>query len=71
MVGTVRSVNIFDTRWKELLIVCVGLCLGGKKCPDCDFVYGTKWELNRHMKNKHIQKVVEETWEVNMYTYID
>ncbi|XP_034467481.1 zinc finger protein ZFAT-like isoform X1 [Hippoglossus hippoglossus] len=36
---------------------------GGKKCPDCDFVYGTKWELNRHMKSKHIQKVVEETWE--------
>ncbi|XP_053289288.1 zinc finger protein ZFAT isoform X2 [Pleuronectes platessa] len=34
---------------------------GGKKCPDCDFVYGTKWELNRHMKNKHIQRV--ETWE--------
>ncbi|XP_069393764.1 zinc finger protein ZFAT isoform X2 [Paralichthys olivaceus] len=40
---------------------------GGKKCPECDFVYGTKWELNRHMKSKHRQKVVEEvvqeTWE--------
>ncbi|XP_058132063.1 zinc finger protein ZFAT isoform X2 [Dasypus novemcinctus] len=32
---------------------------GGLKCPVCSFVYGTKWELNRHLKNKHGLKVVE------------
>ncbi|XP_035305488.1 zinc finger protein ZFAT isoform X3 [Cricetulus griseus] len=32
---------------------------GGLKCPVCSFVYGTKWEFNRHMKNKHGLKVVE------------
>ncbi|XP_047453704.1 zinc finger protein ZFAT-like isoform X2 [Mugil cephalus] len=37
---------------------------GGLKCPECDFVYGTKWELNRHLKCKHSLKVVEGTWEV-------
>ncbi|XP_041798409.1 zinc finger protein ZFAT-like isoform X2 [Chelmon rostratus] len=37
---------------------------GGIKCPECDFVYGTKWELNRHLKSKHSLKVVEGTWEV-------
>ncbi|CAN9514009.1 unnamed protein product [Ophioblennius macclurei] len=37
---------------------------GGMKCPECDFVYGTKWELNRHLKNKHSMKVVEGPWEV-------
>ncbi|XP_061572426.1 zinc finger protein ZFAT-like isoform X2 [Cololabis saira] len=37
---------------------------GGMKCPECDFVYGTKWELNRHLKSKHSMKVVEATWEV-------
>ncbi|XP_029928604.1 zinc finger protein ZFAT isoform X2 [Myripristis murdjan] len=26
---------------------------GGMKCPLCEFVYGTKWELNRHLKKKH------------------
>ena len=40
------------------------LCLGGMKCPQCEFVYGTKWELNRHLKNKHSMKVVEGTWGV-------
>lgn len=35
------------------------------KCPECEFVYGTKWELNRHLKSKHSLKVVEGTWEVN------
>ncbi|XP_024123707.1 zinc finger protein ZFAT isoform X3 [Oryzias melastigma] len=32
---------------------------GGMKCPECEFVYGTKWELNRHLKSKHNLKVVE------------
>ncbi|XP_057648617.1 zinc finger protein ZFAT isoform X1 [Chionomys nivalis] len=32
---------------------------GGLKCPVCNFVYGTKWEFNRHLKNKHGLKVVE------------
>uniref|UniRef100_A0A3Q3WQH7 C2H2-type domain-containing protein n=1 Tax=Mola mola TaxID=94237 RepID=A0A3Q3WQH7_MOLML len=45
-------------------LFCVCLCLGGMKCPQCEFVYGTKWELNRHLKNKHSMKVVEGTWEV-------
>ncbi|XP_030606742.1 zinc finger protein ZFAT isoform X2 [Archocentrus centrarchus] len=37
---------------------------GGIKCPECEFVYGTKWELNRHLKSKHSLKVVEGHWEV-------
>uniref|UniRef100_A0A671TN13 Zinc finger and AT hook domain containing n=1 Tax=Sparus aurata TaxID=8175 RepID=A0A671TN13_SPAAU len=37
---------------------------GGLKCPECEFVYGTKWELNRHLKSKHSLKVVEGTWEL-------
>ncbi|XP_037310032.1 zinc finger protein ZFAT-like isoform X2 [Pungitius pungitius] len=37
---------------------------GGMKCPECEFVYGTKWELNRHLKRKHSLKVVEGSWEV-------
>ncbi|XP_045142899.1 zinc finger protein ZFAT [Echinops telfairi] len=40
---------------------------GGLKCPVCSFVYGTKWEFNRHLKNKHALKLVENegdpTWE--------
>lgn len=40
-------------------------CLGGMKCPQCEFVYGTKWELNRHLKSKHNLKVMEGSWEVN------
>ncbi|XP_007462476.1 PREDICTED: zinc finger protein ZFAT isoform X1 [Lipotes vexillifer] len=32
---------------------------GCLKCPVCSFVYGTKWEFNRHLKNKHGLKVVE------------
>ncbi|XP_030014418.1 zinc finger protein ZFAT isoform X3 [Sphaeramia orbicularis] len=36
---------------------------GVLKCPVCEFVYGTKWELNRHLKNKHQLNVVEITWE--------
>ncbi|XP_011603794.1 zinc finger protein ZFAT isoform X1 [Takifugu rubripes] len=37
---------------------------GGMKCPQCEFVYGTKWELNRHLKSKHNLKVMEGSWEV-------
>uniref|UniRef100_A0A8I3RW12 Zinc finger protein ZFAT n=1 Tax=Canis lupus familiaris TaxID=9615 RepID=A0A8I3RW12_CANLF len=41
---------------------------GGLKCPVCSFVYGTKWEFNRHLKNKHGLKLVENEgdpkWEV-------
>nr|XP_043890897.1 zinc finger protein ZFAT-like isoform X2 [Solea senegalensis] len=36
---------------------------GGRKCPECEFVYGTTWELNRHLKSKHSLKVVEGIWE--------
>ncbi|XP_054842039.1 zinc finger protein ZFAT [Eublepharis macularius] len=32
---------------------------GGIKCPVCNFVYGTKWEFNRHLKNKHGLKLME------------
>ncbi|KAM5281909.1 zinc finger protein ZFAT isoform 3-T3 [Ctenodactylus gundi] len=34
---------------------------GGLKCPVCSFVYGTKWEFNRHLKNKHGLKPATET----------
>ncbi|XP_076008865.1 zinc finger protein ZFAT isoform X2 [Genypterus blacodes] len=38
---------------------------GIMKCPVCEFVYGTKWELNRHLKYKHGLKLVEgSSWEV-------
>ncbi|XP_072536439.1 zinc finger protein ZFAT isoform X2 [Salminus brasiliensis] len=43
---------------------------GGVKCPVCNYVYGTKWEMNRHLKSKHGLKVVENSslglnqWEV-------
>ncbi|XP_017327742.1 zinc finger protein ZFAT [Ictalurus punctatus] len=37
---------------------------GGVKCPVCNYVYGTKWEMNRHLKCKHGLKVVENQWEV-------
>lgn len=44
------------------------LLAGGLKCPVCSFVYGTKWEFNRHLKNKHGLKLVETEgepkWEV-------
>nr|XP_020662083.1 zinc finger protein ZFAT [Pogona vitticeps] len=36
---------------------------GGIKCPVCNFVYGTKWEFNRHIKNKHGLKLVEHDGE--------
>ncbi|XP_044308803.1 zinc finger protein ZFAT isoform X1 [Varanus komodoensis] len=36
---------------------------GGIKCPVCNFVYGTKWEFNRHLKNKHGLKLVEHDGE--------
>ncbi|NXA51787.1 ZFAT protein, partial [Nothocercus julius] len=36
---------------------------GGIKCPVCSFVYGTKWEFNRHLKNKHGLKLVEHDGE--------
>uniref|UniRef100_A0A8C4SPQ5 Zinc finger protein ZFAT n=1 Tax=Erpetoichthys calabaricus TaxID=27687 RepID=A0A8C4SPQ5_ERPCA len=32
---------------------------GGVKCPVCNYVYGTKWEMNRHLKNKHGLKLLE------------
>ncbi|KAK1331872.1 hypothetical protein QTO34_007548 [Cnephaeus nilssonii] len=32
---------------------------GGLQCPVCSFVYGTRWELSRHLKNKHGLKLVE------------
>nr|XP_015831218.2 zinc finger protein ZFAT isoform X1 [Nothobranchius furzeri] len=41
---------------------------GGRKCPECEFVYGTKWELNRHLKTRHNQKAVQGTWEVAVET---
>ncbi|XP_024123706.1 zinc finger protein ZFAT isoform X2 [Oryzias melastigma] len=40
---------------------------GGMKCPECEFVYGTKWELNRHLKSKHNLKVVEGPLEVGTH----
>lgn len=40
------------------------------KCPECEFVYGTKWELKRHLKSKHSLKVVEGTWEVKICKHI-
>ena len=52
-------------------IKCVYLvCIGGIKCPVCEFVYGTKWELNRHLKNKHNLKLMEGpgSWEVHTHT---
>ncbi|XP_053323375.1 zinc finger protein ZFAT [Spea bombifrons] len=42
----------------ELSTEALGL-QGGIKCPVCSFVYGTKWEFNRHLKNKHGLKLVE------------
>ncbi|KYO45226.1 zinc finger protein ZFAT isoform X1 [Alligator mississippiensis] len=36
---------------------------GGIKCPVCSFVYGTKWEFNRHLKNKHGLKLIEQDGE--------
>ncbi|XP_070604432.1 zinc finger protein ZFAT [Erythrolamprus reginae] len=33
---------------------------GGIKCPVCNFVFGTKWEFNRHLKNKHGLKIMEQ-----------
>lgn len=45
---------------------------GGLKCPVCSFVYGTKWEFNRHLKNKHGLKLVENEgepkWEVTVWS---
>uniref|UniRef100_A0A7N6BWA1 C2H2-type domain-containing protein n=1 Tax=Anabas testudineus TaxID=64144 RepID=A0A7N6BWA1_ANATE len=43
---------------------------GGMKCPECEFVYGTKWELNRHLKSKHSLKVVEGVWEAVEAQYV-
>uniref|UniRef100_A0ACB8FE79 Uncharacterized protein n=1 Tax=Sphaerodactylus townsendi TaxID=933632 RepID=A0ACB8FE79_9SAUR len=37
---------------------------GGIKCLACDFVYGTKWEFNRHLKNKHGLKLIELDGEI-------
>ncbi|XP_053104939.1 zinc finger protein ZFAT isoform X2 [Hemicordylus capensis] len=41
---------------------------GGMKCPVCKFVYGTKWEFNRHFKNKHGLKLVEQDGETKWET---
>ncbi|XP_062935266.1 zinc finger protein ZFAT isoform X2 [Cynocephalus volans] len=41
---------------------------GGLKCPICNFVYGTKWEFNRHLKNKHGLKVVKIDGDPNLET---
>uniref|UniRef100_UPI00358E40A8 zinc finger protein ZFAT-like n=1 Tax=Myxine glutinosa TaxID=7769 RepID=UPI00358E40A8 len=35
------------------------LAAGVIKCPICEFVYMTKWEMNRHLKNKHGMKLVQ------------
>lgn len=47
---------------------------GGLKCPVCSFVYGTKWEFNRHLKNKHGLKLVESEgepkWEVRLRSVV-
>lgn len=48
-------------------LVCIPA--GGVKCPVCDYVYGTKWEMNRHLKCKHGLKVVENQWEVRRNTF--
>ena len=52
--------------WRFFLPVSV--LSGCLKCPVCSFVYGTKWEFNRHLKNKHGLKLVENEgdpkWEV-------
>ncbi|XP_062322195.1 zinc finger protein ZFAT-like [Osmerus eperlanus] len=43
---------------------------GGVNCPVCEFAYGTRWEMNRHLKNKHGLRLVENDgagvthWEV-------
>ena len=46
---------------------------GGLKCPVCSFVNGTKWEFNRHLKNKHGLKLVENEgdpkWEVTFWIW--
>ncbi|TRY94758.1 hypothetical protein DNTS_021629 [Danionella cerebrum] len=43
---------------------------GGIKCPVCSYVYGTKWELNRHLKSKHGLKVVVESAEEPAMQYL-
>ncbi|XP_066539989.1 zinc finger protein ZFAT-like isoform X2 [Hoplias malabaricus] len=45
---------------------------GGVKCPVCNYVYGTKWEMNRHLKSKHGLKVVEtDSLGVNQWEVIE
>ncbi|XP_075437942.1 zinc finger protein ZFAT isoform X2 [Ascaphus truei] len=44
---------------------------GGIKCPVCSFVYGTKWEFNRHLKIKHGLKLVENDGESKWEQSID
>ncbi|XP_069076891.1 zinc finger protein ZFAT isoform X1 [Pleurodeles waltl] len=45
---------------------------GGLKCLICSFVYGTKWEFSRHLKNKHGLKLLEnetfKNWEQSLET---
>ncbi|CAJ0929363.1 unnamed protein product, partial [Ranitomeya imitator] len=43
----------------ELVLTWRIIMAGGIKCPVCSFVYGTKWEFNRHLKNKHGLKLLE------------
>lgn len=52
----------------QRFLLPLSVLAGGLKCPVCSFVYGTKWEFNRHLKNKHGLKLVENEgepkWEV-------
>ncbi|XP_028327237.1 zinc finger protein ZFAT isoform X2 [Gouania willdenowi] len=41
---------------------------GGMICPECDCVYRTKWELNRHLKSKHSLKIVDGHFEAGQET---
>ncbi|XP_043923136.1 zinc finger protein ZFAT [Protopterus annectens] len=44
---------------------------GAIKCPVCSFIYGTKWELNRHLKHKHRLKLVEVNGESKWEQTVD
>ncbi|KAM9308603.1 zinc finger protein ZFAT [Gastrophryne carolinensis] len=44
---------------------------GGIKCPVCSFVYGTKWEFNRHLKSKHGLKLLENDKEAGWQQPVD
>ncbi|KAL0963531.1 hypothetical protein UPYG_G00307630 [Umbra pygmaea] len=45
---------------------------GGVRCPVCDYVYGTKWEMNRHLKNKHgLKVIVSESLDLNQWEVLE